>query len=258
MPWRAFRDMPLMLDVTLAPSPMQTADPTEEARHEADARRGVVDLFRDMIGDLEARWRAARALESHEAEPLAAPDAALGDIVDRLDERAFGLLILLLCLPCIPPFIYVLPQIVALPMLALAGQMAAGKQSPWLPEKFRARRFKLGEFTKVLDLCEKYVRWFEAIARPRLPAVTSRTGVRIVGALTIVPALSILTPLIGTNTVPSIGIAISSLGLIQRDGFLVVLGLVISLGWVALLVLFAVFFGLEFATLVKSWIGGIF
>lgn len=244
-----------MLDFKSAPAPMQPVDTSEEARREIDARHGVVDVFRAMIGDLEARWRQARAAESHEAEPVAAPEASLGEIVDRLDERAFGLLFVLLCLPCIPPFVYVLPQIVSLPMLALAGQMAAGRQSPWFPEKFRARRFQLAEFTKVLDLCEKYVRWFERIARPRFPAVTGRTGARIIGGLTIIPALSILLPLIGTNTVPSIGIAITSLGLIQRDGLLAVLGLVISLGWVTALVLFAVFFGVEFATFLKDFIG---
>jgi hypothetical protein len=244
-----------MLDVTPALSSMQSADPIEEARHEADARYGVVDLFRSMIADLSAEWRAARAGESHEGEPVAEPDAALGEIVDRLDERAFGLLLILLCLPCIPPFIYVLPQIVSVPMLALSLQMAAGRQSPWLPDKFKARRFALGEFSKVLNFCERYVRWFEKIARPRLLAVTGRTGVRVVGALTIIPCLSIMLPLIGTNTVPSIGVAISSLGLVQRDGLLVILGLVISLGWVTALVLFAVFFGVEFATFLKDWIG---
>jgi hypothetical protein len=247
--------MALMLDLTAHPAPMQTIDPIEEAQHEVDARYGVVDLFRDMIADLEARWREENAARSHEAEPVSAPDASLGEIIDRLDERAFGLLFILLCLPCIPPFIYVLPQIVSLPMLALAGQMAAGRQSPWFPEKFRERRFALAEFTKVLDLCEKYVRWFERIARPRFPAVTGRTGARVIGGLTVVPVLSILTPLIGTNTVPSIGIAITSLGLIQRDGLLAVLGLVISLGWVTALVLFALFFGVEFATFLKDWIG---
>lgn len=244
-----------MLEITPETSVMHPVDPAEEVQHAIDARYGVVDLFRAMIADLTAEWRRARAGESHEGEPVTEPDAPLGAIVDRLDERAFGLLLILLCLPCIPPFVYVLPQIVSVPMLALAVQMAAGRQAPWMPEKFRSRRFALNEFSKVLDICERYVRWFEKIARPRFPAVTGRTGVRIVGALTIIPCLSIMLPLIGTNTVPSIGIAISSLGLIQRDGLLVVLGLVISLGWVTALVLFAVFFGVEFATFLKEWVG---
>ncbi len=235
---------------------MQTVDPAEETQHASDARYGVIDLFREMIADLEARWRSARAGESHEAEPVAAPEAELGVIVDRLDERAFGLLLLLLALPCTPPFVYLLPQIVAVPMLALAAQMAAGRQSPWFPRGLRERRLHLAEFSKVLDFCEKYVRWLEKIARPRLPAATGRTGARIAGALMIIPTLSILAPFPGTNTVPGIGIAVTALGLIQRDGLLVIAGLIIGLGWVAAFLLVAAFFGVELATLLKNWLGG--
>ncbi len=242
----------------LPQTPISSIDPIEEAQHEQDARQGVVDLFRTIIGDLERRWAERHAEESHEGEPFQHADAELGEIVDRLDERAFGLLWLLLCLPCIPPFVYVLPQIVSLPMLALGVQMANGRQSPWLPRKFRERRFQLKEFTKVLNICEKYVRWFEAIARPRLPAVTGRLGARILGGLLVIPSLSILLPLIGTNTVPSIGIAIASLGLVQRDGLLVILGMIIALGWVFLLIVVGVFFGLELATFVKDWLGSLF
>lgn len=247
-----------MLNAAPAPIPMQTADPAEEVQHAIDARYGVIDLFREMIADLDARWRAARAAESHEAEPVAAPEAELGVIVDRLDERAFGLLLLLLALPCTPPFVYLLPQIVSVPMLALAAQMAAGRQSPWFPETIRSRRLQLKEFSKVLDFCEKYVRWLEKIARPRLPAVTGRTGARVAGALMIIPALSVLAPFPGTNTVPGIGIAVTSLGLIQRDGLLVILGLLIGLGWVTAFVVVAIFFGVEFATFLKDWVAGLF
>lgn len=247
-----------MLNAAPAPIPMQTADPAEEVQHAIDARYGVIDLFREMIADLDARWRAARAAESHDAEPVAAPEAELGVIVDRLDERAFGLLLLLLALPCTPPFVYLLPQIVSVPMLALAAQMAAGRQSPWFPETIRSRRLQLREFSKVLDFCEKYVRWLEKIARPRLPAVTGRTGARVAGALMIIPALSVLAPFPGTNTVPGIGIAVTSLGLIQRDGLLVILGLLIGLGWVTAFVVVAIFFGVEFATFLKDWVAGLF
>jgi len=238
-------------------APMPPVDPVEEARHAIDARYGVIDLFREMVADLEARWRAARAGESHRGAPGAAPEAALGEIVDRLDERAFGLLLLLLALPCTPPFVYLLPQIVSVPMLALAAQMAAGRQSPWFPQTIRARRLSLGEFKKVLDFCEKYVRWIERIARPRLPAVTGRAGARLAGALMIVPALSILAPFPGTNTVPGIGIAVAALGLIQRDGLLVILGLAIALLWVTAFLLVALFFGAELAAILKTWLGGL-
>lgn len=233
---------------------MRPLDPIEEAQHDIDARYGVVDLFRTIARDFEAKWKADHAAESHEAGPPEGPSATLGEIVDRLDERAFGVLMILLCLPCIPPFIYILPQIVSVPMMALSLQMAAGRQSPWMPAKFRERRFDLSEFNKVLDQVEKYLRWLEKIARPRFPAVTGRLGARIAGGLMTIPSFSVMLPLVGANTVPSIGMTIASLGFIQRDGLFVILGLVIALGWVLLFATVILLFGVEALEIAKTWL----
>lgn len=228
----------------------------DERVREEDSHRGVVALFRDILGDLAAAAGAPLASETlargkeGKKNAAAGPHGRLGDVVERLDERAFGLLLLLLALPCTLPFVYILPQIVALPMLALAAQMAWGRQSPWLPRALEERRFSIPAFTSVIDRAAKYVGWFEALARPRLTALTGRLGARVVGALLLIPAVSILTPLPSTNTVPGIGVAIAALGLIERDGLLVILGLLIGIGWVGLLL----FFGVELATFIKEWL----
>ena len=64
----------------------------------------------------------------------------LREIFDALDERAFGAILFALALPCCIPFLYAVPQIVSLPMAAIAFQMVLGRNEPWLPEKFAARR----------------------------------------------------------------------------------------------------------------------
>ena len=176
--------------------------------------------------------------------------ASLGDIARGLDERAFGLMLLFLALPCCLPFVYLLPQIVALPMLALSAQLASGRESPWLPKRFAEREFQISGFRDVLDRSAKYIGWFERIARPRFLAVTGPLGARIVGALLMVPCASILLPLPATNTVPGIGVCLAALGLVERDGLLVTLGVTIGLIWVAVLAIF----GLEAASLFRAWI----
>jgi hypothetical protein len=212
----------------------------EEAQHEKDARHGATRLLLDILGDLQT---SAQAVDRK-------PEASLRDFIERLDERAFGLALLLFALPSSVPFVDVLPQILSLPMLALAGQMAAGRESPWLPKSMQERRFELAPLRKVIERCKPYTRWFEAIARPRLLAVTGRMGSRLVGALLLIPALSILVPLPATNAVPAMGISVASLGLIERDGALVLLGLLIGIGWVILLLVF----GLSAATILKDWL----
>lgn len=219
-----------------------------EAPHEGRTMRGATRVLGDILNDLSRH--EAPAAEAAKDDDAAEPRAKLGDVVDRLDERAFGFLLLLLALPCSLPFVYILPQIVALPMLALAGQLAAGRVHPWLPHGLHERSFSVPSFQKVVTRSEKYVGWVERFARPRWRPVTGRLGVRLVGGLLLIPAASILVPLPSTNTVPGIGVAVASLGLIERDGVLVILGLLIGFAWVTLLLVL----GLEAASLIRGWL----
>lgn len=211
--------------------------------------RGATQTLFDILGDL----RSGEAATSPQANEDDGPRATLGDVLNRLDERAYGFLLLLLALPCCLPFVYLLPQIVALPMLALAGQLAAGRRHPWLPKTLEKRDFSIAAFEKVLSRSERYVGWVESIARPRFRPVTGHTGARIVGGLLLIPTASILLPLPSTNTIPGIGVAIASIGLIERDGALVILGLLIGFLWVGLLL----FLGAEAAQLLKTWLTGL-
>ncbi|MCI5048515.1 MAG: exopolysaccharide biosynthesis protein [Aquisalinus sp.] len=181
------------------------------------------------------------------------PKASLGALVEALDERAYGMMLLLLALPCCLPFVYLLPQIVALPMLALAAQMALGKEAPWLPAGLAKREFQVSMMKGTVSRAERYLGWVERITHPRLTALSDGVGMRITGALLLIPCASILVPLPLTNSTPGIGVAIASVGLIERDGLLIILGLLIGLLWVAALI----FFGAEAISLAKDWIVGL-
>ncbi|MEC9343373.1 MAG: exopolysaccharide biosynthesis protein [Pseudomonadota bacterium] len=161
---------------------------------------------------------------------------SLGELFAAMEERAFGLVLLVLALPCCLPFVYLLPQIVALPMLLTAGQMALGRASPWLPERLAARQIPIAALSSVVARARPYLRFVEWFAHPRIPAVTGRFGSRLAGLLLLVPTASILVPLPLTNTLPGIGVAIASVGLIERDGLLVLGGLVLGIAWVLALI----------------------
>jgi hypothetical protein len=63
---------------------------------------------------------------------------------------------------------------------------------------------------------------------------------------------SILVPLPGTNTVPGIGVTIIAIGLLQRDGILVGLGMIIGTVWIGTLLVA----GATAASVIAAWIGG--
>lgn len=180
----------------------------------------------------------------------AGPKATLGQLIDALDERAYGLMLLLLAIPCCLPFVYILPQIVALPMLALSAQLALGREAPWLPRRLAERQFEIVNMRGTVERAERYLGWIERLSHARFRAISDGIGGRIVGALLLIPCASILVPLPLTNTTPGIGVAVAALGLIERDGLLIILGLAIGLIWVFLLV----FLGAEAISFAKDWL----
>lgn len=176
-------------------------------------------------------------LQSVEAMAADAPESGftLRQIFDRLNERAFGAGLFILALPCCIPFLYGVPQVVSLPMMALAGQMVAGRSEPWLPEKFANRMIDKKGLTRTAKGGRKWFGWLEKIACPRLTFLLGRRGERIIGFFLVFFCASILVPLPSTNTVPGIGVAIVAFGLMARDGILVILGSIIGTAWIATL-----------------------
>ena len=172
----------------------------------------------------------------------------LGWLLDQLHERAFGIFLLILALPCCIPFLYVIPQIVALPLLFVAAQMVAGRRAPWLPAQFRDRPIQIANLASVSERAKPYLQYFERISRPRLSVLTRPPLDRVIGLFLVLFCASILVPLPSTNTVPGIAVAIAALGLLERDGLLVTLGVILGAVWIG----FLVFAG---ATIV-SWLLG--
>ncbi|MEO1041512.1 MAG: exopolysaccharide biosynthesis protein [Pseudomonadota bacterium] len=162
---------------------------------------------------------------------------SLAGLISALEERAFGLGILILALPCCIPFLYGIPQVVALPMLALAAQLAAGRHEPWLPQSLASREVPVAGLKDVVGRTRRYLGFVEKLAAPRLQFLSEGIGARVVGAIMLIPTASILVPLPSTNTVPGIGVAIASVGLLERDGLLILAGLAIGLIWVAALII---------------------
>ncbi|WP_199564573.1 exopolysaccharide biosynthesis protein [Parvularcula marina] len=196
------------------------------------------------------------AASGEKTDPETATKSTLGALIDAMDERAYGLLLLILALPCCLPFLYGIPQIVAVPMIAIAAQLAFGREAPWLPKGLRSRSFEIEGMRNIVRRASRYLGWVEKLAHPRLSVLTDKRGAQIVGLLLLIPCASILVPLPSTNTAPGIGVAIASVGLLERDGLLVIAGLLFGLAWVALLVIGFIFLGNEALDIIKDFILG--
>lgn len=185
-----------------------------------------------------------------------APDEGLSlrEIMDRLDQSAFGALLIVLAMPVSIPFLYGIPQIVSVPMIALAGQMMIGRKEPWLPEKLSARQLSKASLTQIATGGRKWFGWVERLARPRLQFLASKPAERLIGLMLCVFCASIMLPLPLTNTVPGIAVAIVGFGLLAKDGLVIIPGLILGTGWVAGLLIF----GEALTRIIRDFLSGIF
>ncbi|MHA6287458.1 exopolysaccharide biosynthesis protein [Maricaulis sp. CAU 1757] len=191
-----------------------------------------------------------------EAIADAAPQGgiSLGSFVDQLGERAFGVVLFALALPVTIPFLYGIPQLIALPMLALSAQMALGHDEPWLPGKFKSRQLGKPGLERMARFGRRWFGWLENLARPRLLFLSGPTAERLVGFVFLLFCASILVPLPLTNSAPGVALAVASLGLLTRDGILVLLGLAWGLAWICLLITLFVLFGSAGVDILKDFI----
>jgi hypothetical protein len=163
----------------------------------------------------------------------AGPDGlSVAEIRDRLDERAYGLMLLILALPCLVPG---LPgaQIIAIPIFLLALQLALGRAEPWLPGWFLKMRAKKEWLDGIAGFAAKRLAWTERVARPRLTFLATGFGERIAALIIALAAITIMLPI--TNTIPSTAITLAAIGLLQRDGLFVSAGALLALAWIGVL-----------------------
>ena len=184
-------------------------------------------------------------------------ESATGDavtlewILEQLHERAFGLFLLVLALPCCIPFLYGIPQIVALPLMFVSVQIFLGRRTPWLPEQLAARTVSVEGLKNLANQAGPWLRRIEAFSRPRQAQLTRAPLDRVVGLALVLFSASILVPLPATNTVPGFAVVLVSMGLLQRDGILVILGMLLGTAWIASLI----FAGATLISLIKGWMG---
>lgn len=185
------------------------------SRHQDDVSRDLARLLRRLADD-----GGEEGLTLHQ-------------IRDRLDERAYGLLILILSLPCLVPGLYGVPQAVGVIIILVAAQLLIGREEPWLPRWVLTLRAKGRWLTAMADFAETRLGWIERVSRPRLLMFATGAGERMAAAFMIMATLTIVLPF--TNTVPSIALLLLSIGLIQRDGVFVLGGAAVATGWLTLL-----------------------
>lgn len=164
-----------------------------------------------------------------------------GDLVGAMRNRAFGILFLLFGIPNCLPMPPGIPVICGVIVALIAAQMVMGRDQLWLPSWLASKSFARTDLQRIVRRAEPWIRSLERVAKPRLHLFADARSRRLIGAVGLILGLALVLPIPIIGNIPlGIPICILGLGLVERDGAIIlggyvasVLGLAVTagLGW---------------------------
>lgn len=173
------------------------------------------------------------------------------DVLNKLDRRGFGLLLLLLALPNCIPNIPGISTIFGILLLAPGLQMIFGAGTVWLPKRLANMEVKPDMVRRAIDASLPRLRSLEKFVRPRLEFLTERPFTILSGIQVVILACILILPIPLGNWPPGMSVAALAIGLMQRDGVMTL----ISIGlFIASLIIAPLGLGMAIAGL--NWAAG--
>ena len=158
----------------------------------------------------------------------------LKDLVQAFGDRAFGPVMILCSLFLMTPIGIIpgLPAAFGLIVIVFALQLLFRRECPWMPEVLRKVEISDAALEKTQKKVSPLLRKIDNVIHPRLPWVTSGPMQALTALLAIL--LSITMVPLGVVpfgvVAPAFIIGLLGLGITARDGVLIIIGFVLSLG----------------------------
>jgi len=182
----------------------------------------VIDEFHRNAEDPE---RISAVLERFRAG-LAGERVSLADVTAALNERSVGAFLLLLSIPTVSPIPLGPSMLFNLPLLLYCLRLVVRPNEVGLPAWLARRSVARETAERLLDAVIPRIRRFERFLRPRPPVLADIDRGRRFRLLCLVLAIVAFAPLPLMGWLPGFALIFMALGLIERDGRAVALGLI--------------------------------
>lgn len=164
-------------------------------------------------------------LEAYADQPI-----TIAILLDRTGSQGFGVISAILTLPLLIPLPLPLPgfsTVLSVGTILMGLQMACGWQQPHLPPPLARWELSPAMSQALLKNLSRILHPIEQVARPRLFSVSrSRLLHRVAGLCLFWNALLMALPLPipFTNLLPAYSILVLAIGVLETDGFLLLMG----------------------------------
>jgi hypothetical protein len=150
---------------------------------------------------------------------------SVGEIVKRFEgKNGLGPVLFVLTLPVLVPLPPGASMVLALPLLVVTPQVAAGRGKLWLPKWLADRTLDHKPLAKLIGRILPLLERLEELGHARLSPLSGGAGTRLVGVVCTILALVLVLPIPFANLFPALALGMFALGLTRRDGLMVLAG----------------------------------
>jgi hypothetical protein len=188
------------------------------------------------------------------AQTIVGEHVPLGAIAAFTGRRSIGALLLILALPmAVPVPAPGLSVIFGIPLILVSAQLVLQRRAAWLPARLAARTVARADLVAFIAMALPRLRALERIVKPRMTWMAADWAMIPVGAVCVILAVVIALPIPLGHMVPGTAISVLALGLAERDGLAIALGLVIAVLGVAIVSVAS----LGAIAMARAWFGAI-
>lgn len=151
---------------------------------------------------------------------------SLKDFNSKLGDRSFGLGLFVFGLL---NFLPLLSIVFAIPVIFISIQMIIGYDSIKLPRFLENKTFNERTLARLIEKYLPYISAVETYIKPRLDFMTSVFFEKLVGIVCLLLGIIILAPIPGANGVPAICICMMAAAIMEKDGLLILISILLSI-----------------------------
>ncbi|MGO4451179.1 exopolysaccharide biosynthesis protein [Phyllobacterium sp. TAF24] len=175
------------------------------------------------------------------------------ELEDAFTDRSFAALLTFFAILNLLPLPPGTGIVTGIPLVLVSVQMVMGRESVWLPTFMRTKTIAPERFRQVSNKVVPWLQWLERFIRPRNWPFSQRQGDRWLGAFTTVLGMSVVLPMPLSNWLPALATAIIGIALCERDGRLMLGGLILGVVSISIVFGFAFIAANVLAYLAGFW-----
>ena len=153
------------------------------------------------------------------------------EIIEDFKESAVFLAMVFFALPVAIPLPYPpgFTTIMGIPMMLLSLRMISGSKKVRLPARINNYEIKNSTLKMICNKMVPIVETMEKYIKPRLFFAKSAYCEKFVGFISLMASIAVALPIPLTNAIPALGVAVMTLGLLNKDGYTILIGFLIAI-----------------------------